>query len=150
MIAVEVHAPTAESVEKFDAKVFTNLGTHLDFNQNWFYYDNGNTPPSVLRRDITGIDIPLSLIPVQTELYQNYPNTVNPTTKIKFHIGKAGHVQIQVFDILGRRVAVLANEFKNPGFYETTFNGNDLASGTYVLLLHTENFTKSVKMLLVK
>ncbi len=59
-------------------------------------------------------------------------------------------VKITVYDILGREVAVLVNERKQPGSYEVSFDGRGLASGVYIYRMTAGTFTKSLKMLLIK
>ncbi|MBM4174820.1 MAG: T9SS type A sorting domain-containing protein [Ignavibacteria bacterium] len=67
------------------------------------------------------------------QLYQNNPNPFNPTTKIRFSISDFGLTNLKVFDLLGREVAVLVNEPKQPGEYEVEFNASkyELSSGVY-------------------
>ncbi len=90
------------------------------------------------------------------ELFQNYPNPFNPTTKIKFQIPllggdkRGGLVTLKVYDILGREVATLVNEEKQPGVYAVEFNGSELSSGIYYYQLKAGNFIESKKMILMK
>jgi N-acetylneuraminic acid mutarotase len=69
--------------------------------------------------------------PVQYSLRQNYPNPFNPTTKIQFTIVNTQLTLVKVFDLLGREVATLVNEVKQPGTYTVEFDGSNLASGVY-------------------
>jgi hypothetical protein len=89
-------------------------------------------------------------LPTIYSLEPNYPNPFNPTTVIKYSIPEASEVTLSVYDILGREVATLVNEKKEPGYYQVTFNAENLASGIYIYRLVTKNYTKSQKMLLVK
>lgn len=84
------------------------------------------------------------------ELAQNYPNPFNPSTTIKYSVPGASHVELTVYDLIGREVAQLVNETKSAGSYEVKFDASDLASGTYVYRLKTGNYSTSKKMLLVK
>jgi photosystem II stability/assembly factor-like uncharacterized protein len=90
--------------------------------------------------------------PLATEfnLAQNYPNPFNPTTKINYRLTGAGVVELKVYDITGKEVAVLVNEFQSPGAYYVDFNGSDLASGVYIYRLKTGGSISSKKMMLVK
>lgn len=81
---------------------------------------------------------------------QNYPNPLNPTTKINFSIPKNELVKITIFDLLGKEVAVLLNEEKTVGGYEVEFNAKNLASGIYFYKLSSGDFTETKKMMLVK
>lgn len=80
----------------------------------------------------------------------SYPNPFNPSTKINVVIPNSGMVTLKIYDILGRVVAVLANEVKEFGEYEFDFNANNLPSGTYIAALTTNNGTMTQKLLLVK
>lgn len=83
-------------------------------------------------------------------LSQNYPNPFNPATKISYSIPKSGVVSIKVFDILGKEVTTLVNEFKNAGKYEALFNGSNFSSGVYFYRLESGDFVDTKKMFLVK
>jgi len=81
---------------------------------------------------------------------QNYPNPFNPVTKISFAIPKKAKVNLSVYDILGRQIATLADDYKEPGRYEYRFDASSYASGVYVYRLTTDNFVVSKKMLYLK
>jgi hypothetical protein len=93
------------------------------------------------------------------EIYQNYPNPFNPTTKIKFDVAqhtpyplsRGEKTVLEVYDILGKEVATLVNEALQPGTYEITFDGSNLASGIYFYQLAINNEQLAVKkMVLLK
>lgn len=69
--------------------------------------------------------------PGEFRLEQNYPNPFNPATEVGYRTSEFGFVTIRVFDILGREVTTLVNEWEAPGTYRTAFNGSSLASGIY-------------------
>ncbi len=81
---------------------------------------------------------------------QNYPNPFNPTTKINFQLPNAGVVNIVVYDILGRKVQTLMNEYRNKGKYTLEFDASKLASGMYIYSLHVNGFVINRKMMLLK
>jgi photosystem II stability/assembly factor-like uncharacterized protein len=83
-------------------------------------------------------------------LSQNYPNPFNPTTKIEFRIADFGFVNLKVYDILGREVAILVNEEKPAGEYEIEFNAANLPSGIYFYQLKAGQFSQTKKMILLK
>jgi len=83
-------------------------------------------------------------------LYQNYPNPFNPITNIVYQIPKSGFVQLKVFDILGKEVAVLVNEVKPEGSYSVIFDASDLPSGIYIYSLRVNDFIQNNKMTLLK
>lgn len=84
------------------------------------------------------------------KLVQNYPNPFNPVTTIEYHLGKPGHVQIEIFDIRGTRVAQFDEGSRNRGTYRFQFDAGHLASGIYIYSLKTDQAMESRKMLLVK
>jgi hypothetical protein len=104
----------------------------------------------------TGVSDPVQL-PVVTGLDQNYPNPFNPSTSIKYTVGgKRGQgsggsdVSLVVYDVLGRQVAVLVQERKEPGNYEVNFDARALASGIYICQMKAGSFVQARKMLLAK
>ncbi len=80
----------------------------------------------------------------------NYPNPYNPTTTIYYSIKEQGNVQITVYDALGRKIADLVNEIKQPGSYDALFNGSNLTSGIYFYTMKVNDFMETKKMLLTK
>ena len=93
------------------------------------------------------------LIPTEYSLSQNYPNPFNPETRISYDLSEAGEVSLIVYDILGRSIATLVNEFKTPGRYNVLWNGNDIlgnpvGSGVYLYQLRSNSFTKTKKMVI--
>lgn len=92
-----------------------------------------------------------SEIPNQITLEQNYPNPFNPTTVISYQLALNSLVRLEVFDVTGRKVAVLVNgERKAAGTHRVTFNAENLASGVYFYRLETGGKTLTQKMVLVK
>jgi hypothetical protein len=88
--------------------------------------------------------------PARTSLLQNYPNPFNPTTKIQFTIVNRQLTIVNVYDLMGREVARLVNEVKDPGTYTVQFDGSHLSSGMYYYRLESGAYTSTMKMLLVK
>ncbi len=74
-------------------------------------------------------------IPTSFRLEQNYPNPFNPTTQFAFSIPKRGFVTLTVYDVLGRTVATLVEEEKNPGRYVVPWNADNIGSGVYFYTL---------------
>jgi hypothetical protein len=80
----------------------------------------------------------------------NYPNPFNPTTKIKFGLPKAAFVKLTVYDILGREVAILANEQLKAGEFEADWDASSFPSGVYFYKMEAGEFVKTSRMVLVK
>jgi photosystem II stability/assembly factor-like uncharacterized protein len=100
----------------------------------------------------TAIDYLTADKPLNFSLAQNYPNPFNPATTIKFVIpvGTRHGVSLQVFDLLGRRIATLMNETKDAGEYSARFDASSLPSGVYFYRLTSGLFTQTKRMLLLK
>ncbi|HSL90769.1 MAG TPA: choice-of-anchor B family protein [Ignavibacteriaceae bacterium] len=96
----------------------------------------------------SNIDTDGSLITYQLD--QNYPNPFNPSTNISYAIPNDGTVNISVFNSLGEKVSSLVNEFKNDGIHNIKFNAIDLPSGIYFVRMTAGEFSKLIKMNLIK
>ena len=91
----------------------------------------------------------------KTKLYANYPNPFNPETTIKFELAKSSNVELEIFDIAGRKIKTLVNEFKTPGVYKVKWNGTDnagnkVATGVYFYKLKAGNVLQTKKMVMMK
>ena len=94
-------------------------------------------------------------LPTEYALKANYPNPFNPTTTIQFDVPEASDVRLEVYDMMGRRVATLVNGNFNAGRYEATWNarsdaGNAVASGVYLYRLQAGSFESVKRMVLMK
>ncbi len=137
----ERHAYTLKD-SKLNAGVYQYRLRQVDFNNNVEYFNpTSNTDVTIGK-------------PGEFDISQNYPNPSNPKSKIDFSMPFDGKVSIRVYDILGREVATLINEFKPADFYTVEFDGTNIASGTYFYRIVAEGdnqkFTKTLKMILVK
>jgi len=83
-------------------------------------------------------------------LWQNYPNPFNPSTKIAYSIGKEGIVSIKVYDVLGRIVATLIDEYLKQGEYEIVFTASNIPSGIYFYTIRAKDYLKTRKMILLR
>jgi len=97
-----------------------------------------------------GVEVIGGAVADKYELSQNYPNPFNPTTNIKYSIPEASNVTLKVYDILGKEVATLVNEFQNANSYKVDFNASSLSTGVYIYKLEAGNFSITKKMLLLK
>jgi len=88
-------------------------------------------------------------------LYNTYPNSLNPSTKIKYEIpGQARNdnvsVTLKVYDILGKEVATLVNQLQKAGYYEVQFDASNLTSGVYFYRISAAEFIMTKKMFLLR
>lgn len=101
---------------------------------------------------INGIDDNiLTDLPQRFALSQNYPNPFNPSTRISYSIPNSGFITLKVYDILGKEIQTLVNEFQNEGTHYINFNANSFSSGIYFYKLQSgKEFVEIKKMLYVK
>lgn len=99
---------------------------------------------------ITGTGNPISTIPGTYSLSQNYPNPFNPSTRIEFALPKGEFVEIRLYDILGKEVAILANGNYNAGNHTLDLNLSYLSSGSYFYRINAGQFTDTKKLMLMK
>jgi hypothetical protein len=111
---------------------------------NEMYVDNfwfGDTPVSLETKGTN---------PLTFSLEQNYPNPFNPTTIINWQSPIDSWQILKVYDVLGREVATLVDEFKPAGKYEVEFDASSLPGGVYIYSLNAGTFVETKKMLLLK
>ncbi len=108
----------------------------IDFNGNFAYYN-------LSEEIVIGI-------PERFSLSQNYPNPFNPTTKIDFALPRDGNVKITVFDNSGKQIAEIVNGFRSAGYHTVEFNAANISSGVYFYKLESNEFSKVMKMTIIK
>lgn len=97
----------------------------------------------------------LSARPAGFALHQNAPNPFNPSTVVSYELGQEGWVELEIFDLLGRKVRTLVDERRSPGSHLATWDGRDdrgvrVATGAYLYRLRTGAFVASRKLLLIR
>ncbi|MBK9405615.1 MAG: T9SS type A sorting domain-containing protein [Ignavibacteria bacterium] len=108
----------------------------IDFNGQYKYYNLSNS-----------VEIG---IPDKFALSQNYPNPFNPKTIIDFQLPENGNVKLSVYDINGKIVSVLINQFMPAGYYSAAFNSSGISSGVYFYRLESGGLSKVMKMTVIK
>lgn len=111
-----------------------------------------------INNQITGINVNFlisdadseNLFPEDYILYQNYPNPFNPVTNITFFLPKRSYIKLRVINILGETVRTLVADELQPGNHSVTFDGKNLSSGVYVIVLESNQQMLSKKMMLLK
>lgn len=89
-------------------------------------------------------------LPREIELLPNYPNPFNPTTNIQFRLPERGNVELDVYSVLGQKVATLLHGELDAGTHTTYWNADRLASGVYFLRLRSGDIVQTIKMTLIK
>jgi hypothetical protein len=82
-------------------------------------------------------------------LSPNYPNPFNPATTIQYSVPGTQHVSLKIYDVLGREVATLVNEVKQPGYYAVTWDASGCSSGVYFYRLEAGKYVDTNKMILL-
>lgn len=111
----------------------------------------GNLLNSISAFDSTLTDVTIKNITVNTfELLQNYPNPFNQSTKISWQSPLGSWQTLKVYNVLGKEITTLVDEYREAGKYEVTFNATDLSSGIYFYKLNIDAFYQLRKMTLIK
>jgi hypothetical protein len=126
-----------------------------DFYQAEMTVDNNSITPqivipvevTIVVNAVTGDD---AILPTVFALHQNYPNPFNPTTNISYDVPVQGLVQLDVFDVLGRKITTLVNGEMNAGRYNVAWNASEMPSGIYFCRMQAENFHQVRKVVLLK
>ena len=82
---------------------------------------------------------------------QNYPNPFNSSTRISYSIPNSDFVTVKIYDLFGREIQTLINEFQNTGMYSVSFDASELSSGIYFYKLQVgSDFIETKKMLFLR
>ena len=90
------------------------------------------------------------LIPENFSIYNIYPNPFNPVTNIIYGLPEHINVQIIVYDLSGKQVETLINQFQTPGYHSVYWDADNLPSGVYLIRMDSGDFTQTQKVVLVK
>jgi hypothetical protein len=101
------------------------------------------------------IEVTIGMIPNTIMLEQNFPNPFNPTTTIEFALPQSGFVTLKMFDVLGREVATLVNDWKEAGSYKIAFDIRNStfaisSSGVYFYQMQAGAFVQTKKLMLLR
>ncbi len=157
--------PTVGYVMPEGSQVFDVNFNSAELEQGTYYGEiriNTNDPnngmfsvPCTLNVGPVGIDDYSSAVPNAFALNQNYPNPFNPTTEISFGLPTAGHVSLEVYDVMGRKVSIVVDEEMAAGTHSIIWDGNNLSgekvtSGVYFYKLSQGDNTTTKKMIMLK
>jgi len=122
----------------------------------WYFLGDGTNISLYLIRAYvslsTGVKEEIELMPSSFVLSQNYPNPFNPETVIRYQLPEGSLVTLKVYDVLGREVTTLINEYQQPGVHNAKFSIQNSAysSGVYFYRFATGNKVETKKMILLK
>ena len=96
-----------------------------------------------------------SNLPEIFQLHQNYPNPFNPITRINYELPISSKVKIHIYDITGKLVSTLLDEFKPPGYWHILWDGKNkdgkiVSTGMYIYTIETKEFIRSKKLCFIK
>jgi len=139
-----VHGNGTKNSESYYSFEDRNLATgkyhyrlkQIDYNGNYEYFD---------LEGIVEVGVPSKF-----NLSQNYPNPFNPVTKINYDLPVSGLVTLTIYDILGKEVTTIVNEFKEAGYYSVSFDASELTSGVYFYKLVSGNNSAVKKLVVLK
>jgi hypothetical protein len=130
------------------AHSYTYLDKSVGFGQ--YYYQLKQIDLDGKSETFPEMKVVVGVAPGQFVLAQNYPNPFNPSTTIEFALPKETHVSLEVYNVIGQRVATLVDETKPMGIYVVPFNASVLASATYFYRLTTKEVSFIKKMMILK
>ncbi|MBK9098989.1 MAG: T9SS type A sorting domain-containing protein [bacterium] len=116
-----------------------------DFRDRWNF--GAKFPVKILA--VTDVD-ENTTSPNEFVLHQNYPNPFNPTTRISWQSTISSRQSLKIYDVNGKEVEILFDEYKSAGSYEVSFTASGLPSGIYFYKLEAGNYTLTKKMILLK
>ena len=113
---------------------------------------NDNTPNTIV---VGTLAIDGDLIPVEFALRQNYPNPFNPITTLRYDLPEQTHVNITVYDMLGRKVRTILNQQQDPGYKSLIWDatndyGKPVSAGIYLYQIQAGEYISTKKMVLLK
>lgn len=150
LLGIRVFSPTGAVLDTILVPGQTSNCNWGDADRKTLYITSGNSVYKIRLTPATGVQEHGSLIPGSVQLYANYPNPFNPGTIIPYQLSRENYVSLRVYDLLGREVALLANERKAAGSYTAYFDATGLASGLYLYRLKAGEFDQTRKMSLLK
>jgi subtilisin family serine protease len=112
--------------------------------------DEDFCPPFKLAVGATMAIVSADAVPASFALYQNYPNPFNANTQIQYALNQNGHTRLEVYNLLGQRVATLVDEFQEAGYHSVNWDTRDAASGVYLYRLFSGVNLETRKMVVLK
>jgi hypothetical protein len=131
-----------------DSSVWTAYSALSNGNQHIFL--SRIRPAFRIDTILTTIDLHESIQPNAFNLAQNFPNPFNPITTIEFGIPRSSNVTLNIYTLLGQKVATAFSGHLTRGTYRTRWDGSNHPSGVYIYQLQADGYTASKKLVLIK
>jgi len=128
----------------FDGIYTTNVATNWDFQGTWFYGEDSFKGVLTSKVAVKG-DAPAAFA-----VAQNSPNPFNPTTTISFTLAKAGKTTVEVYNVAGQKIDTLVNSSLSAGSHSVVWNAAKFSAGVYFYTVKNGDFSKTIKMTLLK
>jgi len=145
----EIAVGTSAGVELIDIKTSSGSGYY------WSSYRGGPHRTGFLGDSKLSINGKPDVLPLSFRLYQNTPNPFNPMTTVRYDLPERANVELTIYDVLGREVAVVVDSWQEQGSHGVVWDGTDsmgqpVSAGVYIYRLSYSEFVKARKMLLLK
>lgn len=127
----------------------TDIALSRDENQAWVI-DMEEKRAFLFSRDYTAIEENSMPLVNHYQLLRNYPNPFNGQTKLVYEIAEGGQVDLTIYDILGKKITTLVNDFRTAGRHSVVFNARDLSSGIYFAVLNSDKGATINKLIYAK
>ena len=108
-----------------------------------------NSPLNLIVADVNGQAVNINYLD-KIKLNQVYPNPFNPITELSYSIFQDSYIELMVYDINGRQIETLINEFQSIGNYKIQWNAEDKPSGAYFIKFTADGFIQTQRVMLVK
>ena len=121
-----------------------------NYNPNAIISSECEYPEEGFNCDGTELSLFIGLIPENYSISNIYPNPFNPITNISFGIPENANVKIIIYDLTGRKVQSLINEFQTPGYHSVDWDASSYPSGIYLIRMNSGDFGQIQKVVLIK
>ena len=125
------------------------INTLVSYGDTTYALTQGNGAYIVRHQKAAGIS-EKNQTPVGYALFQNYPNPFNPTTTIQIAAPERAFVRMEVFNVIGQKIATLVQENMSAGFHKVQFDGAAFPSGIYFYRVSANAFVETKKLMLLK
>ena len=135
-----------DSGSAYDGLLVDNLTTGAEGETDGLWWIASESQKGIISSSPTAVNDDASAFSVS----QNSPNPFNPTTTISFNLSIAGNTTIDVFNVAGQKIDTLVSEFMNTGSHSVTWDATGISAGVYFYTVKSGDFSKTVKMTLLK